>query len=301
MGRMTYLRLDPAHPLLWRDERTLQLGAHAVVTVCDPQPWQERVLDALERGVDSDALARMTSALAVPPDEFAAFVSRLQPAVARPAPARAVQLRAADSVDAGTCLDVAEALGAAGVAACLSGPQQPFVRGEPVILLAQHHLPPHLPARVMSEDLPHLAVVFDAGGVTVGPVVEPGRTACLACLSAHERDRDAAWPAIVAQLVSRRPLAVPRARAMEAGMLVARLLRERGAGGDVSATSSVRSDASARRTWRSHRPHAECLCGAAAPVPDATRSRRGTETPPAPLSPHPTAAPTRSTAFARRA
>lgn len=302
MGRMTFLRLDPTHPLLWRDERTLQLGAHAVVTVDDPQPWQERVLTALERGADTETLARMTAAFDVPHEEYAAFLALLSPAVAPVVATRAVQLRAADSVDTGTCLDVAEALGTVGITATLAAPEEPFA-GEAVILLAQHHVPPHLPARAMADDLPHLPVVFDAGGVTVGPVVEPGRSACLACLSAHERDRDPAWPAIAAQLVSRRPAAVPRARGMEAGMLVARMLRDRDAADParVSATSSVRSDAIARRTWRSHRPHADCLCGAAAPARDADRSRRGIERPPAPLVPRPTAAPTRSTGFARLA
>ncbi len=34
----------------------------------------------------------------------------------------------------------------------------------------------------------------------VGPLVIPGVTSCLACGDLHRRDRDAAWPAIAAQL-----------------------------------------------------------------------------------------------------
>jgi hypothetical protein len=314
---MTFLRLDPAHPALWRDETTLQLGAHAVVTVSDPAPWQQRVLDAMERGVESTTLERLTTALDVPGGELDAFLALLATALARPDAPRTVRLRAADGVDATTCTDVAEALGAVGISAAWTASHLPS-DGEPVVLLAHHHVPPHVPAGLMADDVPHVPVVFDGAGVTVGPVVVPGRTACLACLSAHERDRDPAWPAIAAQLVGRRPAPVPRARAMEAGMLVARLLREaipQVAGtrpadpGPLTATTSVRSSADARRAWRSHRPHPRCLCGAAPTAPERgaageVRSRPGSGTaaaPPAPVSAHPASAPTRSTGFARPA
>lgn len=310
---MTFLRLDPAHPALWRDETTLQLGAHAVVTLPDPAPWQQRVIDAMERGVDSGTLERLTAALDVPAAELADLLTRLEAVLARPAAASVVQLLAADGVDATTGSDVAEALGAAGMAAHWVAPgSEPH--GDAVVLLAHHQVPPHLPARLMAADVPHVPVVFDGGGVTVGPLVVPGRTACLACLAAHERDRDPAWPAIAAQLIARRPAAVPRARAMEGGTLAARLLREAAARGErhaprgrLSATMSVRSAEEARRAWRSHRPHPDCLCrpGATArAAAGADRSRPGTATADAPLAPvaaHPSTAPTRSTGFARPA
>lgn len=300
---MTFLRLDPSHPALWRDETTLQLGAHPVVTLRDPSPWQQRVLGAMERGVDSATLERITAALDVPAHELAAFLADLEGALARPGTVRTVQLRAADGVDATTSTDVAEALGAVGIAATWAAPAARFA-GDAVVLLAHHHVPPHLPAQLMADDLRHIPVVFDGGGVTVGPLVEPGRTACLACLSAHERDRDPAWPAIAAQLVGRRPVAVPRARAMEAGMLVARLLHDgvrTAPGQSVSASTSVRSNAQARRAWHSHRPHPECLCRTGTPERDEGRSRRGSATETAPPVPLPTAEPTRSTEFARPA
>ena len=34
----------------------------------------------------------------------------------------------------------------------------------------------------------------------VGPLVIPGVTSCLGCADLHRRDRDAAWPAVAAQL-----------------------------------------------------------------------------------------------------
>jgi hypothetical protein len=41
--------------------------------------------------------------------------------------------------------------------------------------------------------------VRDGTGL-VGPLVIPGVTSCLACADLHRRDRDAAWPAVAAQL-----------------------------------------------------------------------------------------------------
>ncbi|BBX74510.1 cyclodehydratase [Mycobacterium shinjukuense] len=48
--------------------------------------------------------------------------------------------------------------------------------------------------------IPHLAVRVRDGTGLVGPLVVPGVTSCLACADLHRSDRDAAWPAIAAQL-----------------------------------------------------------------------------------------------------
>ena len=46
----------------------------------------------------------------------------------------------------------------------------------------------------------HLPVRVRDGIGLVGPLVIPGATACLGCADLHRSDRDAAWPAIAAQL-----------------------------------------------------------------------------------------------------
>ncbi len=46
----------------------------------------------------------------------------------------------------------------------------------------------------------HLPVRVRDGTGLVGPLVIPGVTSCLGCADLHRRDRDAAWPAISAQL-----------------------------------------------------------------------------------------------------
>lgn len=53
----------------------------------------------------------------------------------------------------------------------------------------------------------HLSVVVREASVLVGPLVVPGRTACLTCLELHRADADPAWPMVAAQLVADRTVA----------------------------------------------------------------------------------------------
>jgi len=47
--------------------------------------------------------------------------------------------------------------------------------------------------------VPHLAVAADEAIGVVGPLVEPGRSACLRCVNLSKAARDPAWPVILAQ------------------------------------------------------------------------------------------------------
>src|SRR5699024_1292350 len=102
-------------------------------------------------------------------------------------------------------------------------------------------------------------VSLESRRASVGPLVVPGQTACLACLWEHERERDASWPVLATQLVSRRQPDPPsRALATMAAALVART-RE-AIDKESGRTRSVTVSADGRHRWRSHRPHAACLC-----------------------------------------
>ncbi|MCV7104125.1 TOMM precursor leader peptide-binding protein, partial [Mycobacterium palustre] len=50
------------------------------------------------------------------------------------------------------------------------------------------------------QGVPHLPVRVRDGTGLVGPLVIPRATSCLGCADLHRSDRDAAWPAIAAQL-----------------------------------------------------------------------------------------------------
>jgi bacteriocin biosynthesis cyclodehydratase domain-containing protein len=59
---------------------------------------------------------------------------------------------------------------------------------------------PRIVRDLQSAGVPHLLVRVRDGTGLVGPLVIPGVTSCLGCADLHRRDRDAAWPAIAAQL-----------------------------------------------------------------------------------------------------
>lgn len=59
---------------------------------------------------------------------------------------------------------------------------------------------PRLLRDLHAQGVAHLPVRVRDGVGLVGPLVIPGTTSCLGCADLHRRDRDAAWPAISAQL-----------------------------------------------------------------------------------------------------
>lgn len=283
------LRLDPAHPVLWRSADLLQFGAPAVAVLDAPPLWQERLLHELARGVPEGALEQVARMLGAPPGAADGFVQHIAGALLRPpraAPAR-IALRLPD-LDPAVEAALADALGAdrarvhpAPAEAILYAPVR-----MPVVVVAAHLVDPRLSAALMRDDLIHLPIVVSGRGVVIGPLVVPGRTGCLACLDAHRRDDDPAWPQLAAQLLGRTPPPLPVSQALEAGTAALRMLSEP----DVRIGRSVTIDAdSARRTWRQHPPHAACRC----------RSLGGTATAAAAAIPPP--APTTATAFARPA
>lgn len=61
-----------------------------------------------------------------------------------------------------------------------------------------------LPARLVRDRAPHLAVLASEAIGVVGPLVIPGKTACLRCLDYVRAANDPSWPLILAQLATRR-------------------------------------------------------------------------------------------------
>ncbi len=132
-------------------------------------------------------------------------------------------------------------------------------------ILTGHH-PPELRADLMQDQIPHLvASASEAIGI-VGPLVVPGRTACLRCLDLARTDRDPAWPLILAQLAGRQldpracdaPLAAAVA-AQAATQALAFIDRPADAAAVLNGTLELvlPSWQWRRRTWP---PHRDCNC-----------------------------------------
>jgi hypothetical protein len=78
----------------------------------------------------------------------------------------------------------------------------PAERAADLVLLTGDVSPASEAAELVRAGSPHLVVgIVETTGV-VGPLVLPGRTACVRCLDLHRSDRDPAWPRLLAQLAA---------------------------------------------------------------------------------------------------
>lgn len=281
------LRIDPAHPPLWRTPTTLQFGVEAVATVDDPEPWQERLVRELERGIPEPALEPVAAALGAPVGGGTTFVNRIRRALA---PAHAP----AGDIDLLMPADASEELRWLLVHAIeLTGASARILHGyeatEATTLVVAHHvLTPRTVAPFMADDRPHVPLVLMGGAIDVGPFIVPGRTACVACTALHRRDADAAWPALAGQLVAAPAPQLDGALVVEAGITAVRLIAEASRRPLRQQATSVHLRSGAvHRSVRTRPPHADCRC----------RSLAGSATPSAPVI----LAPTSPRAFARPA
>jgi hypothetical protein len=135
-----------------------------------------------------------------------------------------------------------------------------------LVILADSHRRDLL-ATLSRDQVPHLvASASEAIGV-VGPLVLPGRSACLRCLDLTRAERDPAWPLILAQLAGHTSADPAACDAVLAAMVAAQATAQALAFIDrgpaavavISGTLElVLPDWQwRRRTWQ---PHHECAC-----------------------------------------
>jgi bacteriocin biosynthesis cyclodehydratase domain-containing protein len=257
------LKLDPRYPLVWRTPTSLQLGVAAPVVVLDDvTPADERIIAALSAGVSRPGLAMIGRAAGASEPDVDALLALMAPALAAPLPTPA---EAVTITGSGPTVDrVTEALRAVGLTVRVASDAESAGSHPCDFAVAVGHfvLAPELHGLWLRRDIPHLPVVFSDTAVDVGPVVEPGRGACLYCLQRHRTDADPSWPAISAQLWGRRSGAESPLGASEVAALVSRMTIARLIGGpDASDGTSTRIDvASGSRRTLSWSPHPLCGC-----------------------------------------
>jgi hypothetical protein len=78
-------------------------------------------------------------------------------------------------------------------------------RRRPDLAVLADSYPPELPGTLVTGGIPHLTAADSEAIGVVGPLVVPGRTACLSCVDMARTDRDPAWPLILAQASGRAP------------------------------------------------------------------------------------------------
>jgi bacteriocin biosynthesis cyclodehydratase domain-containing protein len=164
---------------------------------------------------------------------------------------------------------------ASAIAAALSRLRPAAATGPPpqrtapdLVVLADASAPdPVHVAELQAAGVPHLPVRMRDGVGVVGPLVLPGRSACLGCVEIERCARDPAWPAAAAQLTRTAGRADPAGVAATAGLATAQVLVALDDPGSAArppaleATLELDADAGrlVRRTWS---PHPDCRCGA---------------------------------------
>jgi bacteriocin biosynthesis cyclodehydratase domain-containing protein len=114
----------------------------------------------------------------------------------------------------------------------------------------------------MREGIAHLLVDVRPGSTLVGPLVLPGRSACLSCVDRFRTDRDPRWPLVVAQLSAPHLVAADLVSATVAGALAAMQVLLF-VDGDRPTTVNAVIDVAlpdATTSWRSVDPHPACGC-----------------------------------------
>ncbi|GAA3221990.1 ThiF family adenylyltransferase [Pseudonocardia petroleophila] len=132
-----------------------------------------------------------------------------------------------------------------------------------VVLADAQAPPPRLVERLVGDGVAHLPVRLRDGVGVVGPLVLPGRTACLRCLDLHRTDRDPGWPRVAAQLVGSTGAADPSCVAATAALGTAQALAaldDTAAPPTLDATIEfdVLAAAAVTRRWSRH---PGCGCG----------------------------------------
>lgn len=168
-----------------------RLEAGAATPPDEPESWRWCLL-LWRAGLLVDAAAWWRDRIRWPLPAAAAYA---RGPAGRSALAQRVEARIGLSVEADWTDELGSLLGANGLTTGRSTPDVVVVGGlgEPDRARLD---------ALMAAGTPHLVIRGDAGDVTLGPFVVPGRTACLRCEDAHRTDRDPRWPLLLAQLPS---------------------------------------------------------------------------------------------------
>lgn len=252
------LRLDPRRAVVWRTPDSMQIGVDPALVVLDAvSDGDARLVAALGTGVTRAGLEVLAHAARVGDDEVERLLARLGPALTR-APAEAEPPARVAVVGAGSAAArVARVLAEAGhpvVVAAAGDPLDADAGVGAAVLVSTHVIDPHEHLRWLRRDLRHLPVVIGEDSATVGPLVVPGSTACLACVEQRRTAADAAWPAIASQLWGSPAAADSPLLAAEAGAAAVRMLA--GAGGR-SLRIAADDGARVEREWQ---PSPRCGC-----------------------------------------
>jgi len=255
------LKVREGVPLVWRSPSSLQFGVDEPLVVLDEvDAGTERMVASLVSGISSTGFDMMARGAGVSTDAAAELLTQLEPVLApEAADASARRARVAVSGDGPLADELRRVLRDEGVLA-ESDQSTPDL----AVIVAGWVISPEDHGTWLRRDIPHLPVVVGDGGVTVGPLVEPGDGPCLYCVQLTRTDDDPAWPAIATQLWTRPTPELSGVAVVEAAGFVARTVLERLSGGAGAAVSRRLASSTGEVSSRVWMRHAMCRCAAPA-------------------------------------
>lgn len=206
---MTRYALDPSTPVLSRPDGTVQVGwnPRRAVVVHPPPGLGTPVLVELLRALQSAATVPELEAVAAGRGADAAVVPALVDHLAGSGVLTAAPRHRSTAVSIrlhgnGPLADLlTAALRHSNVRIShTSRSHVSTVTADLAVLTDYLVADPRVVRDLHEANVPHLTVRVRDGAGLVGPLVIPGVTSCLRCADLHRSDRDAAWPAVAAQL-----------------------------------------------------------------------------------------------------
>lgn len=206
---MTRYALKPETPVLLRPDGSVQVGwdPRRAVVIRPPSGLSTATLADLLRNLQSGA--GLADLQAHAPAIDAAIIedllaSLVDAGVVTPAAPRGGRAAAVRIHGRGPLSDLlAGALRCSGARLTHSSRSNTGAPSEPtdLVVFADYLVPdPRVVRELQAAGVAHLPVRVRDGVGLVGPLVIPGVTSCLGCADLHRSDRDAAWPAVAAQL-----------------------------------------------------------------------------------------------------
>lgn len=277
---MTRYALDSATPVLTRPDGTVQVGwdPRRAIVVHPPAGLAPSVLAELLRTLQGAATTSHLQKIAVGRGADAAAVPDLvthllERGVVTAAPDTHIRAASIRVHGTGPLSDLlTTSLRCSNVRVSTSTRTNASTGRVDLVVLTDYLVAdPRLVRDLHDAGVAHLPVRVRDGTGLVGPLVIPGKTSCLRCADLHRSDRDAAWPALAAQLchtvgnADRATVLATAALALNEIDKVIRAVRNDGVTGAASSPSTLNTTlefdvargAVEARQWSRH---PECSC-----------------------------------------
>jgi hypothetical protein len=269
--------LDPAVRVLWLDSTRLRVGLDPDHHVVVPHATRGTV-DRL-RGLKVSDDLRRSPGRQVAADDPAMLHRRLAEAglLACGGPWRPARTTWVQVVGSGTvATTVTTALQTLTLGRCDSAPTPASMAPDLVVIAPDQGRGDAVAAELQARGITHLWAHLRDGRAVVGPLVEPGRTACLRCHDLFHAARDPAWPALAVQWEQAPPAPVGPSVTLLAGLVVRQvhqwLVGQSGAGWGATLQESPTGAVD----WQIWPMHPDCGC-AAVPAARPCRTRVDTQ------------------------